>query len=361
MLRRTFLGGLATAAVARPQAPPAPGIRLGYDSYSLRAWHWNALRHIEYAASLKLDSVQISSLTEYESLEPAYLQKVKDRAAASRLTLDAGIGSICATSRSWNAKNGTPGEYLTTGLRVAKAIGASAMRVFVGSWQDRQGPVTIERHVEETVKALRSVRSLALDLDVKIGVENHNGDLQAREVRELIEAAGRDFVGCCLDTGNPMWALEDPLLTLEILGPYAVTTHIRDSVVFEHPRGAAWQWVALGDGVIDWPRFMDRYRQLCPRAIMQLESITGRPPRVVPYLESDFWKVFPKARASDFATFVALAKRGRPLMAPMVIADQVGRVPAEYAEALKVQQRLDLERGLEFAKNTLGAGVNWRS
>ena len=51
-------------------------------------------------------------------------------------------------------------------------------------------------------------------------------------------------MGACLDTGNPMWVMEDPLLTLEVLGPYTVTTHIRDSVVFEHPRGAAAQWVA---------------------------------------------------------------------------------------------------------------------
>ncbi|HET8549856.1 MAG TPA: sugar phosphate isomerase/epimerase [Bryobacteraceae bacterium] len=361
MLRRTFLGAIAAAASVRAQSPHALGIRLGYDSYSLRAWRWNAMQHIDYAAGLKLDSVQISSLNEFESLEPAYLQKVRERAAAARLVLDGGIGSICPTSRSWNPKNGTPTEYLSAGLRTAKAVGASAMRVFMGSSADRQGATPIERHIEETVKALKSVRSLALDLGVKIGIENHSGDMQARECRDLIEEAGRDYVGCCLDTGNPMWVLEDPLLTLEILGPYAVTTHIRDSVVFEHPRGAAWQWVVLGDGIVDWRRFIGRYRQLCPNATMQLENITGRPPRVVPYLEQDFWKDFPKARAADFASFVALAKRGRPLMAPMIIADQVGRVPAEYTEALKMQQKLDLERGLDFARKTLGVGVNWRS
>jgi 3-oxoisoapionate decarboxylase len=352
---------MAGAVAAGAQAASPSGIRLGYDSYSLRAWRWDAMQHIEYAAGLKLDSIQISSLTEFESLEPAYLRQVRDRAAAARLVLDGGIGSICPTSKSWNPKNGTPTEYLTSGLKVAKAIGASAMRVFMGSSADRQGPVPIERHMEETVKALRSVRTLALDVGVKIGIENHSGDMQARECRDLIETAGKDYVGCCLDTGNPMWVLEDPLLTLEILGPYAVTTHIRDSVVFEHPRGAAWQWVTLGDGIVDWPRFMERYRQICPTATMQLENITGRPPRIVAYLEPDFWKEFPKARAADFVSFVALAKRGRPLMAPMIIADQVGRVPPEYSEALKVQQKRDLERGLDFAKKTLGAGVNWRS
>ena len=57
---------------------------------------------------------------------------------------------------------------------------------------------------------------------------------------------------------------------------------MRDSAVFEHPRGAAAQWVALGDGSVDFVRFVERYRQLCPTASMQLEIITGRPPEVLP-------------------------------------------------------------------------------
>src|SRR5574340_1057476 len=89
------------------------------------------------------------------------------------------------------------------------------------------------------------------------------------------------------DTGNPMWVVEDPLLSLEVLAPYVVTTHMRDSAVCEHPRGASAQWVALGDGSIDFHKFVSRYRELCPGASMQLEIITGRPPRVLPYLEPD--------------------------------------------------------------------------
>jgi hypothetical protein len=30
-------------------------------------------------------------------------------------------------------------------------------------------------------------------------------------------------------------------------------------------------------------------------------------------------------------------------------------------EALKLQQKLDLERSLEYAKKTLGLGIRWRS
>jgi hypothetical protein len=246
------------------------------------------------------------------------------------------------------------------GLRVAAAVGARSMRCYLGSGADRIGEPGIEAHMENTIRLFRSVRSEALDLRVKIVIENHNGDMQAREVRALIEESGKDFVGSTLDTGNPLWVVEDPLLALEVLAPYVITTHVRDSVLFEHPRGAAGQWVALGDGQIDFGRFVEQFRQWCPQASMQLEIITGRPPRVLPYLEQDFWKAFPKALASEFARFVALAKTGHPFMGAMVIEDATGQHPAIMGEALKEQQRVDLERSLEYAKRKLNVGVRWR-
>ena len=125
--------------------------------------------------------------------------------------------------------------------------------------------------------------------------------------------------------GQSDLVVEDPFVTLETLAPYVVTTHVRDSVVFEDARGAAGQWVALGDGNVDLVRFVREFRQLCPHSSMQLEIITGRPPRVLPYLEADFWKAFPKMPAWEFARFVALAKSGHPFMGAMVIEDVPGK------------------------------------
>lgn len=362
MVRRRFLQGLAATAAAGPiPASEEAGVKLGFDTYSLRAFHWKAPRLIEYAASQKLDTIQISSLDDYESLDAAYLAKVKDQAARSHIALEAGTGCICPSSHSFG-KNGPPArERVLEGLRVAKAVGATAMRCYMGSSADRLGPLPIEAHMENTVQVFRSVRPEALELGVKIALENHAGDMQAREVRTVIEEAGKDFVGSCLDTGNPLWVVENPLVTLEVLAPYVVTTHVRDSVVFEHPRGAAGQWVVLGDGNVDFARFTERLRAACPGVSMQLEIITGRPPTVLPYLEPDFWKAFPKALASEFAQFVALAKSGHPYMGAMVIEDVTGTHPATVMqEALREQQRLDLERSLEFARHKLNVGINWR-
>jgi hypothetical protein len=46
-------------------------------------------------------------------------------------------------------------------------------------------------------------------------------------------------------------------------------------------------------------------------------------------------------------------------MGAMVIEDVAGQHPTIMSEALKEQQRLDLERSLEYAKRKLNVGVNW--
>jgi sugar phosphate isomerase/epimerase len=365
MLRRTFLqsvAGAASTGVAASAAMSAAGdgIRLGLDTYSIRDFKWKAMQLLDYAGGLKLDAIQISSLDEFESLEPAHLARVRDRANSLGIKIDAGIGSVCPTSGSWRPQWGTPREYLVRGLQAAKAVGATSMRCFLGSAAERRGSLPIEAHMEAMIKSLQSARNEALESGVKIAIENHNGDLEAREVKTIIEEAGKEYVGSCLDAGNPMWLLEDPQLTLEVLGQYVVTTHFRDSAVYEHPRGAAFQWVALGDGSIDFQKFLVRFRELCPKASIQLEIITGRPPSVLPYLEADFWKAFPKKPAADFARFVALVKRGHSYQGPMMIGG-AGEQPAEFKAALKQQERLDLERSLEYAKHTLGLGIRWRA
>jgi len=363
MLRRTFLQSVpagAAAAFAAPSPAAEVPVKLGFDSYSVRAFKWKAPQLLDFAASQKLDTIQISDLNDFESRDAGYLQKIKDQAARHNITIDAGMGCICPSSKSFS-KDGPPArDRLLEGLRVARAVGARSLRCYMGASADRLGPLPIEAHMDNTVKVFQSVRAEALDLGIRIALENHSGDMQAREVKTIIEEAGKDFVASCLDTGNPIWCVEDPFVTLETLAPYVVTTHMRDSCVFEVPRGAAGQWVALGDGNIDFVAFVEQFRKLCPKSSMQLEIITGRPPTVLPYNEPDFWKAFPKMPAWEFARFVALAKRGHPFMGAMVIEDVSGQRPQVMIDALQEQQRIDLERSFEYARKKLNVGINWR-
>lgn len=140
-------------------------IRLGFDSYSIRAFHWKAIQLLDYAASLKLDTIQLSGLEDYESFEPEYLARVKDHAAKVGIVIDGGMGCICPLSKSWNQKAGDPTENILRGLRVAKAVGAVSMRCYMGSAADRRGKDPIEALMESTIAVFRSVRAEALDLE----------------------------------------------------------------------------------------------------------------------------------------------------------------------------------------------------
>jgi sugar phosphate isomerase/epimerase len=217
----------------------------------------------------------------------------------------------------------------------------------LGAREDRRTPGGIEARIEDTVKVLRSQRSLAQDLGVKVAVENHAGDMTAAELVHLIETAGKDFVGANMDSGNATWTLDDPLDSLEKLGPYALTTSLRDSAVWETEKGCKVQWTAMGDGgVVDHRQYFARYAELCPNVAVNIETIGGFAIEL-PYLEPGFWEVWPKRTAAELARFISLVKRGK------AVQQYNGNDPA--------RQKEDLERSLRYCRETLGLGRNGRA
>lgn len=324
-------------------------IKLGIDNFSIRAFGYDAHQLIDYAASLKTDSLFISDLKPFTSRDDGYLKEVRSKAADKGLQIHLGSWSICPTSTSFKKDWGTAEEHLTLGIRMAKALGSPVFRVVLGNGEDRKTPGGIEARIADTVKVLKGCRSKALDAGVKIAVENHAGDMQAWELAGLIEEAGQDFVGANLDSGNAAWTLEDPTESLEILGPYAVTTSLRDSMIWESENGAKVQWTAMGDGIIDWKTYMDRFAELCPGVPVHIETISGFA-REIPYLKKEFWNAFPKARGKDFARFVSLAKKGK------AIDSFKAPEGKDRREAEKDYQKAEIERSIRYCREVLGLG-----
>ena len=335
-------------------------MRLGIDSYSLRWQGWDAFQLVEYAAGLGLDNVHFSERAHLSSLDEGYLRALKHRADELGLQIELGMGSFNRFASSFRGELGSGAEQLGTMLRAAAVIGSPVVRCFLGSQAERLGPVSIEQHIEECVDTLQAVAPLARDLGVKIAVENHGGvDLLARELKALVEAAGPDDVGVCLDTGNPAYAAEDPVLATEVLAPYVVTSHVRDTRVWATEHGAMAQWVPMGEGNIDLPRIITILAERAPSAPVDLEIITGTPPHLLPYFEpeSGFWKMFPDMLARDFARFVAIAERGRPgLLDQLTVAPGTQLPPAEHAESFREQQRRHFEQSVRYCHEVLGIG-----
>ena len=332
-------------------------MKLGVDIYSIRSQEWDAFEYLDYCKKIGLDVVHFSDLEPFESQEDSYMKEVKAHADGLGLDIEAGMGSICPTSTSFREdRGGTAVEQVKQMLHIANILGSPVLRCLLGSFADRKTEQPLETHIQSTIETCRAVKDMALELGIKLAIENHSGDLQGWELAMLIEEAGTEYVGACIDTGNPLSVLEDPVVTLKHLAPYVVTSHIRDSVVWSHPKGAAFQWVAMGDGNVGIKDWAERYEAQCPNAPFTLEIITASPPRVLNYLEEDFWSAFPNAKASEFARFERLVRNGIPFMGHMVIVGRDGEIPPEYQAALIVQQRIDLERSVKYCREVLGIG-----
>ena len=352
--RRQFLASLAALGVTSlAKAEQArPRLRLGFDNFSIRAFGWKAPRLIEYAASLQVDTLLLSDLDVYESLDQGYLKRIRTQAQRAGIELQAGTGSICPTSSSYNKKKwGEAEDHARLLVRTAKYLGSSVARCYLGTRRDREGDGGIYTHFDSMVKVLKAVRHEAEDANVKIAIENHAGDMQAWELVSLIKAAGPGFVGATMDPGNAAWTLEDPMVNLEQLGPYVVTTGIRDTAIWETENGATCMWVNMGQGVVDWPVYVKRFQTLCPQAAFVLEVISYKWGNESAYLKPEFWSKFPRARASEFARFVTLAKRGSKYQLPT--GRPIGPASKELEQA---QQKFDLEESLRYCREALGLG-----
>ena len=313
MTRRSLLA--AGAAAFANQALGSDGlegkVKFGLDLYSLRSQGWTPIQYLDYAAKWGIRVVHFSEVRFLGTLEPDNLKQVRAHAETLGIEVEIGMLSICPSSTLFNKTQGTAEEQLTRMVDAARIVGSKIVRCVLGSAADRTGAIPIEGHIEDTVKVLRNVRSRVMDAGLMVAIENHAGDMQAREVKSLIEGAGKEFVGSCLDSGNPLWTIEDPHLTLETLAPYVLTSHVRDSAVWNTPEGAAVAWTRMGEGNIGIENYIREYAAKCSGRALSLEIIvTG--PRVFPYRDPKFWDAYRKTPAWEFARFLALAGKGTP-------------------------------------------------
>jgi sugar phosphate isomerase/epimerase len=298
----------------------AANVRFGVDMYSLGAQRWTPFQQMEWAAKWKLQMIHFSEIRFLGSpdwnvaLDPANLRSIRERADALHLDVEIGMRSICPTASAFEAAAGTAQEQLGRMIDAAKIIKSPIVRCVLGTQADRRGP--IEKHIDETVKVLKSMRSKIVDAGLKVAIENHAGDMQARELKSLVESAGPDYVGVCIDSGNAVWTIEDPHLTLETLAPYVLTSHVRDSYVFNSSQGTAVQWCRMGEGNVGMEDYLRKYVELCPGKAVSLEVIVVNSPRMFNYRDPQAWEIFRTTPAWEFARFLALCDRGTPRPLP---------------------------------------------
>lgn len=298
MNRRHLLSAMLAAAM--PVRASLGGQRLGLaiSSYS-RRWRGkysslytppfrDALDVLDHVRSLGISSLQID--VEGWTLDLA--KQVRQTCESYAMNLE---GSI-----KLPVNEADIGRFERE-LRTARDAGATVFRSALGGrrYEVFTQLADFEQWKAGAIKAMTWAEPIARRLRVKIGIENHK-DWELHELVSALKFVSSEHLGACVDTGNSIALLEDPMKVIETLAPYAVTVHLKDIAVRECADGFQMSEVPLGQGSLDIPAILTALRASRPEILFHLEMIT-RDPIEIPCLRTPYWASFPEKPGMDLA------------------------------------------------------------
>jgi len=341
MDRRHFLKTAASTCLTSAGGDRGPDAEssltsMGVVQYSfLESPHTRStLDFLEYGHSLGAGGIQIG----LDSLDSAYLDKLRRRTAELGMYLEV----ILELPQPDDATE------FERGVGAAQQAGAVALRAACLNTRRYESFATFDHWTSFVATSHRRLARAVPVLEkhrVPLGLENHK-DWTADEMVAVIKQHDSEFLGVCLDTGNNISLLDDPMDVVAKLAPFAVTTHFKNMAVEAYGDGFLLAEVPLGAGILDLPRVVETIHKARPRARFNLEMIT-RDPLKVPCLTDEYWVTFPERSGQYLARSLRLVRDhlpGAPL--PRV---------SGLDEAIRRQQEEDhVKRCLAYAHATLG-------
>jgi sugar phosphate isomerase/epimerase len=257
-----------------------PFPKIGIDSYSYHRLFG------EYYEGLQIDIGQRISIWDFlerasaygvagVSLESCFFSDFSDE-FVNRLRNELDRRSL-ERVWAWGHPNGlhsgrdkAAAEDLARHLAFARRIGASVMRICGGGRRTR--PSSWNEHKNLLIPMLTHLLEHAERQGVVMAIENHI-DFLADELVELITAIDSKFLRVCLDTGNALRMLEDPLDVVAKLAPFAAATHIKDVAAHRgDPKTFSfWPSVPLGQGIVDLPKVIELLHRAGYQGFLALE------------------------------------------------------------------------------------------
>ena len=194
-------------------------------------------------------------------------------------------------------------------LRLAREAGATLARTVImpGRRYEEFGSLEAFRRAEAAgARSLELAEPVLARHGFRLAVENHKDHRVAERLR-LFERLGSEWVGACVDVGNNLALLEDPVETVRALAPWALTVHLKDQALRASEEGFLLADAALGEGYLDLPGIVRILHEAKPGIRFNLEVIT-RDALGVPVLTPGYWTTLPEVPARDLAATLAAVK-----------------------------------------------------
>jgi 3-oxoisoapionate decarboxylase len=295
----------------------------------------DASRFLDHARALKARGVQVG----LGAREDAAADALRERARAASMYLE-GIASL--------PRDQADVARFEAEIRTAKRAGAEVVRTAMLSgrrYESFTSTAAFRRFADASFHSLSLAAPVVARHDVRLAVENHK-DWRADELIAILKRLGNDHVGVCLDTGNSIALLEDPMEVVLALAPWAFTTHFKDMALEEDRHGFLLAEVPLGTGILDLPKVVQALRATRPEIRFNIEMIT-RDPLKVPCLTEGYWVTFADLPARHLARMISLVREHPPnhplqRISPLLPEDQ-----------LRAEDE-NIGRCLAFARDRLG-------
>ena len=195
-------------------------------------------------------------------------------------------------------------------IQDAKDAGAVCVRAAALSGRRYESFASLEdwrKFVTDSRRNLEAALPILEKYKMPLALENHK-DWTADEMVELMKSHPSEYLGVCLDFGNNIALLDDPINVTEMLAPFTIATHVKDMGVEWFNDGFLLSEMVLGQGFLDLTRMISIVRRARPATRLSLEMIT-RDPLQVPCLTDKYWVAFPDRNGVFLARTMQLVQR----------------------------------------------------
>jgi len=334
MTRRELL--LGAAAAATPAFGfPSTGMGIATTSLMTARRPHDTYEFLEYCHSLGAGGIQAS----LASLDPEYLKKLRARAEQLGMYIEVMAELPKQDDRS---------AFEST-VRAAKDAGALCVRCTALGGRRYENFSDLrdwQAFVDRSLASIDGALAVATRVQLPLAIENHK-DWTADELAALIKQRSSEYLGVCLDTGNNIALLDDPMEAIETLAPYALSTHFKDMAVEPYADGFLLSEVPLGEGIINLKRTIAAVERARPKARFTLEMIT-RNPLQVPCLTGKYWATFPDRNGKYLASTLRMVHQATSRLQHLPTVDHESR-----AGLLQLEEE-NIKQCLYYARTHLG-------
>lgn len=325
--QRTRLGVCIHSYMIRPSAEKPGGKGGGFAA---------PLSFLEHCHRLGAGGVQVGLGTRDET----YTSRLRRRAESYGMFVEgtAGLPGDRAGVERFEAQ-----------VRTAKRAGAKVIRVVMipgRRYETFDSAEQFRRAAERGRRAVELAEPVAARERVRLAIENHK-DQRVPERLDLLKRISSEYVGVCLDTGNSIALLEDPMEVVRAYAPWTYAVHLKDQAVGEYEDGFLLGDVPLGEGILNVPEMVRILRQARPQIRFTAEMHTRDPLRV-PCLTEKYWATLADVPGRDLARTMRMvrthgAKQPLPRVSHLPLNEQIQREEENVKKCLSfARDRLPL-------------------